>query len=124
MRLVAVLVLTLVSSSAFAQSVIRQIDISALGWGQVDARPIETDGNPTTEEWLVQARTLPGLPVRFRVVAVRHTLCVSDWFTPDVQGRPLILDTMRGQSVLIAQGVTVLGSLPIVVIALDTPACP
>jgi hypothetical protein len=89
-RALLVVAMLSLSSSVFAQTVERTIDLGALGWGQVQVQAVETDGDPATEEWLVFQLTWQKLPNdnwrRFdlwRVVAVRDNgPCVGDWFDP------------------------------------------
>lgn len=81
MRALSVILFLLVSSVASAQTVERTIDLSQLGYGNIDAQPVEVDGNPATEEWLLWEQTFLGTG-RMRVVAVRASLCVGDWFDP------------------------------------------
>jgi hypothetical protein len=85
-----VVALLALSSPAFAQTVERTIDVSAMGWGPVQVHAVETDGDPATEEWLVFQLTWQK-PAEdkwrrfdlYRVVAVRDGgPCIGDWFDP------------------------------------------
>lgn len=83
----AAAVVLLFTTSATAQTVEREINLAALGWGAVEAWPIDTDGHPETEEWLVRAPATPFTFITtYRVVAVREDardgLCIGDWFNP------------------------------------------
>ncbi len=118
------------STTASAQTIERTIDITGFNWGaDVSARPVDTDGSPSTEEWLVQR------PFNeFLVVTVRPgQVCVGEWFSPElpiwsataveiVRDGPvdkLIFTVLSGFSFPIVTS----GTHVVKVIRLDTPSC-
>lgn len=61
-----------------AQQVAITIDPAQLQMGYVDVRPVDADGNPATDEWLVFAPQT----AEFRVVAIHASgVCFGDKFT-------------------------------------------
>jgi hypothetical protein len=128
---------------AYAQTVELTVDLAAIGIEAGEATLIDTDGNRATEEWLLsvtppgflspyaasrEGRESPGHPeYRYQVVAIRgNVLCRSAWHTlPEVvAGRIPTLQTRRGRTKLVFQGrVSGPFSVPLVLIALDTPSC-
>jgi hypothetical protein len=126
MRLL-VAVLVLFASNASAQTVLRTLDLSGLGWGNITVQPVDADGDRATEEWLVtkmDERT-------FRVVAQRDgRYCVGEWFTPlPPNTRPF---TFLGVKVINTAGVTSLivtdrwgwaGDMIVYEVRLDVPPC-
>ena len=78
MRAALALLLVLTSSPAFAQTLESTIDLSSLGWGQLDMPlSVETDGDLSTREWLVRSIETNKLIV----LAERDgRLCAGDWF--------------------------------------------
>jgi len=130
-----------VTSSASAQTVDRQIDLSSLNWGDVTVRPVDTDGKAGSEEWVVQ-RTIAdvyGSVTAFRVVAVRNgRACWGEWFTPESPDRSPFVTVQfaiirDGQTDKLMQttrtGVSLFGYTPpvpthiVTLIRLDTPGC-
>ena len=117
--LIAALVAALASVSVSAQQVERTVDLASLGWGQVDATPVDTDGNDATEEWLVQT---VALPPQYRVVAVRPSgMCAGPWFQPSDGMDSVALVEIGGVSKLKLTRLFAFGVLRIV--SLTTPAC-
>jgi hypothetical protein len=113
------LVSLLFAVPASAQTVERTIDLSELGWGHVQAVPVDTDANPATEEWAIRSMTTN----HWRVVAVReHGLCVGDWFDPRPSGLyGVTVATIGGQSKLLVTKAFTAG--PLLIVRLDTPRC-
>lgn len=109
-------------ASAPAQTVERTIDLSALGWGTIEATPAETDGNTQTEEWVAHSYDTN----QWRVVAVRpEGLCAGPWFLPPGVGtNPFIgveIITVAGRSKLKVSGGVYAQTFTL--IALSTPDC-
>lgn len=130
--LVLVLAFVLVASAsvASAQAIEQVIDLAGLGWGAITAQPIDTDANPSTDEWLVQPASDPR-PLKFRVVAVRNgRLCIGDWFFPrlNLHGFALLdgytVEKREGRDKLIF---LMHFGMPewreLTVVSLDTPEC-
>lgn len=66
-----------------AQTVVREIDLSAFSWGVAEARPVEADGRPQTVEWLIRV-TRFNTGYVWRVVLERpEGLCFGPWFAID-----------------------------------------
>jgi hypothetical protein len=80
-RSLLALVFVLAAQAASAQSVIREVNLSALNLGPVRVQPIDDDGDPETEAWLVS--TLFRRDVRLAVVRADGTVCLEDAFVPD-----------------------------------------
>jgi hypothetical protein len=137
-RTLILVALLALPGSAFAQTVERTIDLTSLGWGNVQAIPVDTDANPYTEEWAI--RGVDGFthdPNAFsnrglwRVVAVRNSgLCVGSWFDP----RPTALHAVELVSIggraklIVTTAFSAFGGdpddgNPMYIVSLDTPQC-
>lgn len=119
MRVLIAALVVVFASGVSAQRVERVIDLSAMGWGNISADPIDSDGDPLTEEWLI--RKLDAVPNKFRVVSVRGELCAGEWFTA-AAGAPVFVSyervTIGGRTKLRV------GTWPVFsVVSLDTPTC-
>lgn len=69
-----------------AQTVERSIDVSAFGYEAHNVRPVDADGDASTEEWLAEPRQTGG---RYQVIAVGAAgVCFGAWFDPG-DGLPL-----------------------------------
>jgi hypothetical protein len=110
------------------QTLERTIDLSGLGWGKLSRPlPVDTDGNPHTNEWVVQSAELPRLG-QWRVVAERPGgLCIGEWFDPRESPASAITLVREGgrDKLLVSHGSAFdfgLGQR-YDLIRLDTPAC-
>lgn len=92
----------LCASTLSAQTLVREINLSAFSWGIAEARPVETDGQPHTVEWLLRVTRFDTGYV-WRVVLERpEGLCFGPWFavesppfvTPEVM-RVGLVDRLR-----------------------------
>lgn len=112
----------LLSTPAAAQQVERQIDLTALGWGNISAYPVETDGNPVTEEWAIRSNETNA----WRVVSLRASLCAGPWFavaSPLPGGVPLAeVVSIGGLSKLRVTAAFMPASL-FNIVGLTTPQC-
>ena len=74
----------LIASSASAQSVIRHLDLSQLGWGNIEVHEADVDGNPATIDWAIEGiDPWGGNQGQWRVVTERPDgVCVGGWFQP------------------------------------------
>ena len=71
------LVFVLVAAPVFGQQLIRHVDLSAFGWGTIEATWVDIDANPDTEEWAVFSWDRG----QWRVVSVRNgQFCAGPWF--------------------------------------------
>jgi hypothetical protein len=62
-----------------AQTVALDVDLTP--FGAVSAVPIDHDGDPATDAWLLTRDTVPPM-ARLVVVERDGTLCAEDWFNP------------------------------------------
>lgn len=117
MRVFIAFAFALSTSPVFAQTVEAVLDLSALGWGAVNMPdPIETDGDFSTREWLVQSATTGEL----RVVAERNgVLCTGTWFRPSSH----IFITVALRRVGVVHKLLVRDRDNTRIVALDTPDC-
>jgi hypothetical protein len=131
-RALLVVALLTLSSSAFAQTVERTIDVTAMGWGPVQVHAVETDGDPTTEEWLVSQLPWQWLDGRwhrfdlYRVVAVRDNApCIGDWFDPRPPSNASVLVDVarRGAVDKLLMHDFMDGTYRLHVVSLTTPQC-
>jgi hypothetical protein len=125
-RTLILVALLALPGSAFAQTVERTIDLSQFGWGKVSATPVNADGNPATEEWLIQSRD--SLNPRYRVVAVRNGgLCVGEWFNPIPEGQfgtHPVLGRIGNRDVLVINSAALFApTSALTIVSLDTPQC-
>lgn len=120
MNLTLALVFVLLSSPVFAQTVEGTLDLSALGWGALDApESIETDGDFATREWLIRSLDTN----RLRVAAERPSgLCAGPWFSPRAHPFAQVWTERIGlvHKLLVRSSI---GANVVTVIALDTPTC-
>jgi hypothetical protein len=129
--LITLAALLALSAPALAQTVERTIDLTQFGWGRVQAIPVDTDGNPNTEEWAVQGTdfwdTQNANTGKWRVVAVRQGgLCVGDWFDPrPVPQAAASIVRINGRDKLMATDASAfsVGSGRLTIVSLDTPQC-
>jgi len=71
-----------------AQTIVRDVDLSAFSWGIADARPVEVDGQPHTVEWLIRVTRFDTGYV-WRIVMERPDgLCFGPWFA--VEAPPFV----------------------------------
>jgi hypothetical protein len=127
MTRVLFVVFVLFASHASAQTVVRTLDLSTLGWGQIVVEPIDADGDRTTEEWLVTKMNSP----TYRVVAQRQgRYCIGDWFTPmPVNPLPFsfvsvkVVNTTGVTSLLVSDRWGWMGELIVHEVRLDIPPC-
>lgn len=76
--LVAALATLALATHADAQTIDRSINLTPLGWGNVEPVPIDIDGDGATKEWTIHN------DMAWRVIAFRDgTYCIGDWFTPE-----------------------------------------
>ena len=120
-RATLALVFALVAVPAFAQSQRTTIDLSAFGWGTVEAFPVDTDGVPFTEEWAIRSFDTN----QWRVVAVRpEGLCVGAWFAVSDGSNPFIGTQLvrvgATDKLKVSTGVY---SQVFTLVSLDTPPC-
>lgn len=114
----------LCAMSVSAQTVTRTIDPTTLPWGPfVDVRPVDADGDPRTEEWLVFRRQT----AEFHVVSVDASdVCIGSAFTiAAVPAYGEMPDVVRWQSqdVLKVKRPTTLFSYVFDFITLTRPVC-
>lgn len=118
----------LLAGPVSGQTIDFTIDLSALGWGELDTpEAIETDGDSSTREWLIRPLNQTHPDPQFRVVAIRGAaICASAWFsvtpTPSTN---LFLHTAVERvgtvdKLLVRQG----ASQRVDFINLNTPQCP
>lgn len=101
-RVLAVLGTVLCVGTLSAQTVVREIDLSAFGWGVAEARPVEADGHPETVEWLIRVTRFDTGYVWRLVLERPEGLCFGPWFaveappfvTPEVM-RVGLVDRLR-----------------------------
>ncbi len=87
-QVMAALGVVLCAGTVSAQTVVREIDLSAFSWGIADARPVEVDGQPHTVEWLIRITRFDTGYV-WRVVMERPAgLCFGSWFA--VESPPFV----------------------------------
>lgn len=130
----------LVATSAFsgvpvaavvsAQTVERSFDLSSLGWGMISAELVNTDDDPTTEEWAVQGFDgFFGNYGLWRVVAIRPSgACIGPWFDPRPNGSYAATVTLQkeGRARLVVSDTSYVGwqvQQTLTVVRLDTPTC-
>lgn len=121
-KMLATALFLLVSSVASAQTVERTIVIGALGW---DARPINTDDNTATEEWLVTGWDVASNRTTWMVVAVRpQGLCMGARFVvPQVPDNAIRIERVGDRDKLIVREFSFVQGFTLTVYALDTPTC-
>jgi hypothetical protein len=131
-RLLLLTVATVVlfaAGAAEGQTVERTINLDALGWGGIQAYPVDTDASAATEEWAVVS-TQYGNPGntwgQWRVIAVRAGgLCVGDWFDPRPAGIGRVgVARINGVDKLIVND-SEYGEGPqrLTIVSLNTPSC-
>lgn len=120
MRLLFAALFVLLVSPASAQTVEATYDMSAVGWGLIEVpQSIETDGDPTTREWLIRSLST----LKYMAVAIRPgRVCVSEWFSGGEPGAFLTQTTVQTVG-----GVTKLVTRDwhdrVTVTSVDTPEC-
>lgn len=128
MRYTLLVALLLMAAPAGAQTVEATLDLTALGWGELDTpQSIETDGDLSTREWLIRPVVNAGVPM-FRIVAERDgRACAGPWFNANGSDAAFsFLTTLTSvQRVGLVHKLVVrqMGSSVVTVLALDTPVC-
>lgn len=120
--------LALSAHAVSAQTVEWTAALDGLGWGNISAQSVETDGDPLTREFLVEQIDPMGdlFPHRLRVVAVRPSkVCPGPWFTVERTLPPFHLKRRDARDIIEVPGRLVLPfvNIPVTIIRLDTPPC-
>ncbi|MCC6989957.1 MAG: hypothetical protein IT181_13210 [Acidobacteria bacterium] len=124
-RLVLIALLLLVGASLSAQTIERTLDVNALGYTQHDVRPVDTDGNPATEEWLAVPKQAGGL---YQVIAISSAGggCFGTWFNPGAgfYSSATTVGRLGVRDVLLVREYIVFGPGPTLrVVGLTRPPC-